>query len=62
MNEDYFIEAGYDVITGENEMDPDDFAEMLSRKRPAGFLDVPVFSPVPNSDFSDWGDSEAMPF
>ena len=62
MNEDYFIEAGFDIITGENEMDPDDFAEMLSRKRPAGLFDVPVVSPVPNSDFSDWDDSKDMPF
>lgn len=62
MNDDYFIEAGYDIITGENEMNPEDFAEMLSRKRPVDFLDVPVVCPVPSSDFSDWDDAQDMPF
>ena len=34
MNEDYFIEAGYDIITGENEMSPEDFADMQARRAP----------------------------
>ena len=60
MNEDYFIEAGYDIITGENEMSPEDFAEMQARKTPR--FDVPVISPVPSSDFSGWDDAQDMPF
>ncbi len=60
MNEDYFIEAGYDIITGENEMSPEDFADMQARRAP--IFHVPVVSPVPSSDFSGWDDAQDMPF
>lgn len=60
MNEDYFIEAGFDIITGENEMSPEDFAEMQARKAPSCCFNYS--GSTPSSDFSGWDDSQDMPF